>query len=122
MQKIISNGFEATLREVRGGDCLNELSSSLQALVMAVGETGKGGTLTLKLAIKPAGGKGNALLIKGDVGLKLPQMEQEQTIMFATEDGALQRNDPRQKEMPFALRTVPETTETVKPEDLKKVS
>lgn len=105
MDAAISNGFERTLRDLRQGEALTELTNSLQEPVTAVRETGRAGGLTFKIKVKPASrGDGIAVILEDDVVVKLPKAERANTIMFSTEDGALQRNDPRQKEFP--LRTV----------------
>jgi hypothetical protein len=113
----MSNGFEKTLREMRQGAALSELTEGLFALVAKVRETGRAGKLTWKLKIKPASrGDGVTLMLEDEVEVKMPPVVRPQTIFFATEDGRLQRNDPRQKELELRAVPAPEMTE------LKKVS
>jgi len=95
-----------TLREIRQGNCLDELSIHLNDLVAAVRETGKAGDITLKLKISPAGsGKVEAIQVDDTIILKLPELPKPSTLFFTTEDNNLQRQDPRQREM--GLEPVP---------------
>jgi len=89
-----------TLRDIRQGNCLDELSVYLNDLVAAVRETGKAGDITLKLKISPAGsGKVEAIQVDDSIIVKLPELPKPSTLFFTTEDNNLQRQDPRQKTM-----------------------
>jgi hypothetical protein len=115
----MANGFEKTLRELRQGAALSELTEGLYALVAQVRETGRPGKMIWKLKVKPASrGDGVTLMLEDEVEVKGPPTIRPQTIFFATEDGRLQRNDPRQKEL--ELRAVP--APEVAAGELKKVS
>lgn len=92
--------FLETLREIRHGDCLDELAINLNDLVAAVRATGKKGELILKLSVSPAGsGKVETVDVADDIILKLPQLPKPSTLFFTTEDNGLQRQDPRQRAM-----------------------
>jgi hypothetical protein len=89
--------FTDTLRDIRGGQLTEDLTERLRELVSKVNETGGGGSLTLTLKIKRAAkGSGMTLIVADDIKVKLPVGERGETILFATDDGELQRNDPRQ--------------------------
>jgi len=89
--------FTETLADIRNGDSVSELTDHLRDLVTRVLETGRTGQLTLTLKVKSASkGGGNALVIEDDIKVKLPVHEKGNTFLFATEDGQLQRHDPRQ--------------------------
>jgi hypothetical protein len=89
--------FTETLRDVRGGQVIDDLTEHFRELVSKVLETGGAGELHLKLKVKRfSKGEGNTLLISDDIKTKLPVSEKGETILFATADGDLQRNDPRQ--------------------------
>lgn len=88
--------FADILREIRRGDLHDELSSALQELVQACQQTGKKGTLTIKLAIEP---DGQVLLITDDYDGKLPKPERSSSIFYADDDANLVRNDPRQQKL-----------------------
>jgi hypothetical protein len=99
--------FADTLREVRGGVVLDELAEQMQALVNAVTESGKSGKLTLTIEVKPFDKVDGAMVLRDTVKLTLPKITSAGTVMFATPEGNLQRNHPKQDELP-GLRDVKE--------------
>lgn len=98
--------FSETLNALRYGKCAEDLAEALSAVVTACGDRGGKGELTLKLSIKS--GKAGQMEIFDDIKMKLPAAERGSTLLFATPEGNLQRNDPRQRELE-GLRTVPAT-------------
>ena len=105
------NAFTQLVAILRDGELLTEASEKLCELVQAVQEHAKGGTLTLKLKITPAGKRG-AMQITEELSVKTPQEEPDSTLLFATSDGILQRTDPSQKT--FDLKAVEKLTTEVK--------
>jgi hypothetical protein len=102
-----SNAFLKTLAEIRHGQTIGELSDKLAKVVAAVRLTGKAGTLKLKLKVSPATrGDVNVVTLEDSVSVDLPEANKAQTIMFATDENLLQRNDPRQMEL-TQLKVVP---------------
>lgn len=95
------NGFEVALREVRNGECLKDMSQALAELVKAVRETGKKGAVSLRLCVSPAGTAEEVLLIEDEIKKIMPKEKKAGSIFFATDDNGLQRNDPRQRELPL---------------------
>lgn len=99
------NTFSTLLQNHRGGWAVDEASEKLQQLVEGVRQTGKGGTLTLKLKISPASrGAANALVVTDDIDVKIPVLDNDSSIFFATNDNQLVRDNPNQQQLP--LRTV----------------
>lgn len=97
MSDRVQKRFTDLMRDIRGGDVIDDLTEQFRTLVQRVNETGQAGSLTLTLKVKRASkGSGNTLVIADDIKLKLPTGEKGETILFATPDGDLQRNDPRQ--------------------------
>lgn len=93
----VQKRFTDVLGDIRNGDVIAELTETLREVVTRVRETGRPGSLTLTLKVKNASkGAGAALVIQDDIKFKLPTVERGETFLFATEDGQLQRNDPRQ--------------------------
>jgi len=86
------------LREHRNGVTHDDLSDALQALVAAVTEEGKGGTLTFSVAVKPMG-KSDGLEVSADVKIKPPKPTPGVSIFFASPENNLVRQDPRQQAM-----------------------
>jgi hypothetical protein len=98
--------FTDVLQDIRGGDVIHELTDQLREVVTRVTETGRPGELSLKLKVKPASkGAGATLIIEDDIKVKLPVHEKGTTILYATKDGDLQRNDPRQPQLVGMERT-----------------
>lgn len=74
-----------------------EATEALNDLVHATTETGKAGSLTLTIKMKPIGGKAGQMELETDVKAKLPAPTKGKTILFTTPDNNLQRSDPRQQ-------------------------
>ena len=74
-----------------------EATEALNDLVHATTETGKAGSLTLTIKMKPIGGKAGQMELETDVKAKLPTPTKGKTILFTTPDNNLQRQDPRQQ-------------------------
>ena len=74
-----------------------EATVALNDLEHATTETGKAGTLTLTIKMKPIGGKAGQMELETDVKAKLPTPTKGKTILFTTPDNNLQRQDPRQQ-------------------------
>ncbi len=102
----MSKTFIETLREIRQGQSVEDLTVHLVSLVMAVRETGRAGKLTYTLTVKPAS-KGNVdtLLLEDQITTKEPKLERGATVFFASPDNVLSRQDPRQPEL-SGLRVV----------------
>lgn len=92
--------FADTLRDIRSGEALDELARHMQTLVNAVCETGKAGSLTLTIEVRPFERGNGALVLRDIVKAKLPKIESKGTVLFATPEGNLQRNSPRQGDLP----------------------
>lgn len=88
--------FSELLDSIDFGSLSDEATHELNELVHACTETGKGGELTLVLKLKPLA-KGGQVEIVPDIKVKKPKMPRGVTIMFATPENNLQREDPRQR-------------------------
>lgn len=95
--------FNETIVALRYGTLHDDLTNELNALVSKVANSMKAGELTLKLKLKP--GKGGQIEIVDDILVKAPKEEKGTSIMFATPDGNLTREDPRQLQIE-GLRSV----------------
>jgi hypothetical protein len=99
------------LRDIRGGEMVEELTENLAQVVNAVLATGKKGSLTLKLNVDPAS-KGDAVVtITDDIKVTIPREKKAGTLMFALPSGSLQRQDPRQTELNLSAAPKPENTQ-----------
>ncbi|KQW97117.1 hypothetical protein ASC94_10005 [Massilia sp. Root418] len=93
-----TKAFAVFLQELRDGRTHSELSSHLNELLKHVKDTGKGGSVTLQIAVGPAG-KGqdvDKVIIKDKIIAKLPTPERGSDFYWLTDDNELSRNHPRQ--------------------------
>ena len=104
--QIPARTVPAVIEALRFGTLTDDLTSELKKLVMAVQSTEKSGTLTLTLKLKP--GKAGQIEIEDDIKVKAPKEERGTSLMFATVEGNLQREDPRQMSLP-GLKSVDTT-------------
>ncbi len=94
------------LNNLRAGTVADDLSEKLTELVAAVKEAGKTGTLTFRLKVAPASpGDVTKLLITDSIAVSKPEKVKPATLFFPSEDNALLRDDPNQREL--NLRSVP---------------
>jgi hypothetical protein len=93
------NLFLTTMQRHRGGKDLADVSLRLSEAVAAVASTGKPGSVTLTIKVKPAKRGQNAVVVETDLKAKVPSIEPEASFWFATPEGSLQTEDPRQMAM-----------------------
>lgn len=102
MSTLTPRTFADTINTLRFGTLSDELSDKLQELVACCATTGKNGSITLTLILKP--GKGGQIEVYDEIKLKLPKEEKGSSLMFATPENNLQREDPRQLQLPELRR------------------
>lgn len=95
-----SNHFATVLAKLDYGALLPSLSEDLQLLTKEVFASGRAGSLSLTLKLKPTGNRGQVEIV-ADATLKRPKADPSKSIFFATNKGELLRDDPRQKKLPF---------------------
>jgi hypothetical protein len=93
-----TKAFAVFLQDLRDGRAHAELSGLLAELLAKVKETGKGGSLTLKLKVKPAGRGSDVdkVVIADAITLDLPKPERGEDFFWLNEDNELTRNHPKQ--------------------------
>lgn len=92
--------FTDVLREIRKGAVVDACSEGLATVTRGVLETGKAGSVTLTLTVKPPKAKGdNVVTVVSDVKVKEPRDDLPEAIFFADESGDLLREDPTQQRM-----------------------
>ncbi|MGL4575064.1 MAG: hypothetical protein ACRCV9_09780 [Burkholderiaceae bacterium] len=92
--------FFEVLRDLRGGEPIDELAAKMQELTQAVQSTGGSGRLTLTLDVSPMKGSTEAVIVKDTIAVKKPEIKSKGTLMFPTVEGNLQRTNPAQRELP----------------------
>lgn len=91
------------LSQLRRGRLATELTEALDELLVAVQDTGKAGTLTLKLTVKPQ--KVNdyetaRVEVSDDIAVRRPRRAALPSTFYLTDDSVLSRRDPHQDELP----------------------
>jgi hypothetical protein len=86
-----------TLLGLREGAAICDASEQLTELIKAVRETGKAGSLTITLKVRPASkGKTQVVMIDDTITEKIPKYDREATMFYASDENLLSKNDPRQ--------------------------
>lgn len=98
--------FTDFLATIDLGDVNKEATDALQDLTHACTETGKAGSMTITVKMKPIGRTGQVEL-ETAVVCKAPAPVKGKTIMFVTPDNNLQREHPKQTTLE-GLRTADE--------------
>lgn len=106
--------FSQWLFAQRNGATHAELTDALAEVARSVMETGRTGSVTLKIQIGKATKKGgHQMVVSDDVIVKAPRPERDESIFFFDEsNGALTRTDPQQPQLP--LQEVPKPTAQLK--------
>lgn len=90
----------AVLQELNRGRSHRELSDELARLTQAVRDTGRPGSVTLTITVKPSKADG-AFEIADKISSKIPAFDRPASLFFADESGNLTREDPRQIAIEF---------------------
>ena len=99
--------FADTLTSLRYGTLSDDLTKALNELTTKCADTGKQGSLTLKLVLKP--GNGGQIEISDDIKVTTPKEVKGSSIFWATPEGNLTRDDPKQRSIE-GLRTLDQET------------
>jgi hypothetical protein len=97
MDQEKGNRFHDAIAMARRGALLDELDAGIEKVLEAVRRTGKGGAvrLNLKFALASKGDDG-VLTMADAVSLTVPEAEKGISVVFATDENRIQRDDPRQ--------------------------
>lgn len=113
-----NKAFAILLQELRDGRTHTELSVGMDELLAAVAVTGKGGSITLKIDVKPAskGSEVDKVVIVDKITTNLPKPERGNDFYWLTTDNELSRSHPKQTSLD--LREAPAS----KPSTLKEAA
>lgn len=89
-----------TLREIRSGAFLEDVTAELNDLVRAVRQTDKKGSITIKLDIDPIKGDADMVTVSDTITTKAPKPEQAPTLFYTTVEANLQLRNPAQPKLP----------------------
>lgn len=117
MSKPINENIKFVNVENDEGDLipvLEHAGDEFSKLISAVVSTGKAGSLTLKIDIKPS--TAGALAVKSNVVTKVPKGLPPESLLWPTPEGNLITEDPRQEKLDLKPVAVE------KPRELKAVN
>lgn len=100
MSKPLNENLRAVRVETEEGHLLpimDVAGDKFTELINAVTAHNKAGTLTLKVAIKPS--TAGELAVKAEVNITKPKGMPAESLLWATPDGNLEAEDPRQMKM-----------------------
>ena len=80
---------------------LDFAGEQLSKVVSQVAARGKAGSFTLKIDLKPS--TAGALAVKGTISTKMPVAAPAESLMWATPEGNLLADDPRQEKLPLKM-------------------
>lgn len=87
------------LRDIRRGRAVDQATRMLAEVVRAVDETGKAGSVTITLTVKPEKGGGSQKTLLAAVKAKKPEADIPEAMFFSDGSGDLHRTDPQQSEL-----------------------
>lgn len=88
----------STLTEQRKGKLAIEASERLAAVVKACRDTGKKGSITIKLSIRPTS---TEMMVTDEVKWNAPMPDAAASVFYDDDEGNLSRTDPDQEELPL---------------------
>ncbi len=91
--------FADVMGQLAAGQVVEDLDNSLAEVARAVEESGKNGTVTIKLIIAANGD--HMVTFDADINTKKPKASFGKTLFYTDAEGGLHRRDPRQLEMPL---------------------
>lgn len=97
-----ANWLTELLRKERKGTLMNDASAQMQALLQAVRENARKGSLTITLTVAPANGE-EMVSIVSEVSVKAPKSPAKASIYYLTDDNLLSRNNPNQEELALSV-------------------
>ena len=89
------------LTTLNKGRKMHELSTEIEKLVSAVRETGKAGSISMELSVKPTAADATQVFVSLKIVGKHPKPDEKETLFFTTRDNALVRNNPEEQDLPF---------------------
>lgn len=102
MTKPLHENLERVLLVTNDGELVPVMDAAgalFSELVSAVAAQQKAGTLTLKIAVKPS--TAGAMAVKAEISAKKPQGMTPESLLWATPEGNLIAEDPRQQKFDF---------------------
>lgn len=96
---VTGKPFAEFIAELERGELNHDATKEMNALVRRVRSTGRKGTLTLTIEIKPCDVGARQVEITNKLSSKLPMPARKKNLAFTTDAGELTREDPNQLTM-----------------------
>ena len=93
--------FTEFLVQHRGGRTHADLTQGMNELLEAVQATGKAGSITLTVKVKPEGGR--LIKVSDEVNVKIPKADRDPALFYVTDDNELSRDNPDQPKLPLKM-------------------
>jgi len=87
------------MREHRRGVAVDRATEYFNEVIRAVDETGKRGSVTIKISVEPVEGGGSEKKVSFVVTYKKPLVDIPDAVFFSNKEGDLLRSDPAQTEL-----------------------
>lgn len=91
--------FVSFLLDINKGQSHRELSEKFAELVATVQETGKAGSMTYSVTVKPEAGTDNLVIVTDQITVKRPQGERRKSLFFVDDNHNLTRDNPHQSSL-----------------------
>jgi len=89
------------IQEMHRGNLAYELSAAMDRVLDGVKETGKKGSVTLKIEVEPMSKLGeNAIAVTPDISEKVPKLKMKAESRFIGRNGEISKDDPDQPTLP----------------------
>jgi hypothetical protein len=92
-QQAGGDDFAVLLATVRP-NTVREMSDEMRTLVQKIKATGKAGSITLTISIKPMDGDVSVLSVNDEIRVKAPEHTRKPALAWPDDDGNLSRSDP----------------------------
>lgn len=92
-QQMGGDDFAVLLSTVRP-NTVREMSDEMRSLVQKIKATGKAGSITLTISIKPMDGDVSVLSVNDEIRVKAPEHTRKPALAWPDDDGNLSRSDP----------------------------
>ena len=105
----MTKAFSVLLQDINSGRTHAELSTKMGELLTTVRETGKAGSLTLQINVKPAskGSFVDKVIISDKVTLKTPELARAEDFFWLDDKDEPTRNHPKQSSLDLRDASAP---------------
>jgi hypothetical protein len=96
---VVPVSFSEFIHKAQRGTVEARLGEKLRDVVKGIRDTKKPGSVTLTIGMEPVKGDVNTLAVNFTIKAKVPEATPDSSVYFSADDGALTRDNPRQRDM-----------------------